>query len=67
MNQLGTRMGQDPRHFKNAPGFASSRLRVAIGLEAIRMLEEGVASAEDIDAAMTLGYGFPDGTAPAHR
>jgi hypothetical protein len=64
---LGTRMGQDPHHFKNAPGFASSRLGVAIGLEAIRMLEEGVTSAEDIDAAMTLRYGFPDGTAPAHR
>ncbi|MCE0508534.1 3-hydroxyacyl-CoA dehydrogenase family protein [Microbacterium sp. KKR3/1] len=45
----------------DAPGFASSRLGVAIGLEAIRMLEEGVASAEDIDAAMTLGYKHPVG------
>ena len=45
----------------DTPGFASSRLGVAIGLEAIRMLEEGVASATDIDAAMTLGYGFPMG------
>ncbi|WP_460723070.1 3-hydroxyacyl-CoA dehydrogenase family protein [Microbacterium aureliae] len=46
---------------KDAPGFASSRLGVAIGLEAIRMVEEGVASPEDIDAAMVLGYRFPIG------
>ncbi|GAB3800650.1 3-hydroxyacyl-CoA dehydrogenase family protein [Humibacter antri] len=45
----------------DAPGFASSRLGVALGLEAIRMLEEGVASAEDIDAAMVLGYRHPVG------
>jgi 3-hydroxybutyryl-CoA dehydrogenase len=53
--------GKTPVTVRNAPGFASSRLGVAIGLEAIRMLEEGVASARDIDAAMTLGYGFPMG------
>jgi 3-hydroxybutyryl-CoA dehydrogenase len=46
---------------RNAPGFASSRLGVALGLEAIRMVESGVATAEDIDAAMTLGYGHPTG------
>ncbi len=46
---------------RNSPGFASSRLGVALGLEAIRMVEEGVASAADIDAAMTLGYGHPTG------
>ncbi len=40
----------------DSPGFASSRLGVALALEAMRMLEEGVASAEDIDAAMVLGY-----------
>jgi 3-hydroxybutyryl-CoA dehydrogenase len=45
----------------DAPGFASSRLGVAIGLEAIRMVEEGVASAQDIDTAMVLGYKFPVG------
>lgn len=45
----------------DAPGFASSRLGVAIGLEAIRMVEEGVASAEDIDNAMVLGYRYPMG------
>lgn len=40
----------------DTPGFASSRLGLAIALEAMRMLEEGVASAHDIDAAMVLGY-----------
>ncbi len=45
----------------DSPGFATSRLGVAIGLEAIRMLEEGVASAEDIDRAMELGYNHPMG------
>jgi 3-hydroxybutyryl-CoA dehydrogenase len=54
-------LGKTPVTVKNSPGFASSRLGVAIGLEAIRMLEEGVASAEDIDAAMVLGYKFPVG------
>lgn len=46
---------------KDSPGFASSRLGVALGLEATRMLEEGVASAADIDRAMKLGYGHPLG------
>ena len=45
----------------DSPGFASSRLGVAIAIEAMRMLEEGVASAEDIDTAMTLGYKHPMG------
>lgn len=45
----------------DAPGFASSRLGVALALEAMRMLEAGVASAEDIDTAMTLGYKHPMG------
>lgn len=45
----------------DAPGFASSRLGVAIALEAIRMVEDGVASPEDIDNAMVLGYKFPIG------
>lgn len=45
----------------DSPGFASSRLGVALALEAIRMLEEGVASAPDIDTAMTLGYRHPVG------
>lgn len=54
-------LGKTPVVVRDSPGFASSRLGVAIGLEAIRMLEEGVASAEDIDAAMTLGYKHPVG------
>jgi 3-hydroxybutyryl-CoA dehydrogenase len=56
-----TALGKTPVTVHDAPGFASSRLGVAIGLEAIRMLESGVASAEDIDAAMTLGYKHPVG------
>ena len=54
-------LGKTPVVVADSPGFASSRLGVAIGLEAIRMLESGVASAEDIDAAMSLGYGHPMG------
>jgi 3-hydroxybutyryl-CoA dehydrogenase len=54
-------LGKTPVTVHDAPGFASSRLGVAIGLEAIRMLEEGVASAQDIDLAMTLGYKHPMG------
>lgn len=56
-----TALGKTPITVHDAPGFASSRLGVAIGLEAIRMLESGVASAEDIDTAMTLGYKHPVG------
>lgn len=54
-------LGKTPIVVKDAPGFASSRLGVAIALEAIRMVEEGVASPEDIDNAMVLGYKFPVG------
>jgi 3-hydroxybutyryl-CoA dehydrogenase len=59
--ELSKRLGKDPIHVKDSPGFASSRLGVLIGLEAMRMVESGVASATDIDKAMTLGYGFPMG------
>lgn len=58
---LARRMGKEPIDVRDAPGFASSRLGVAIGLEAIRMVESGVASVEDVDKAMMLGYGFPMG------
>jgi 3-hydroxybutyryl-CoA dehydrogenase len=58
---LAQRLGKDPIRVKDSPGFATSRLGVLVGLEAIRMLESGVASARDIDKAMTLGYGFPMG------
>jgi 3-hydroxybutyryl-CoA dehydrogenase len=50
-------LGKQPVVVADAPGFATSRLGVAIGLEAMRMVEEGVASAADIDKAMELGYG----------
>jgi 3-hydroxybutyryl-CoA dehydrogenase len=46
---------------KDSPGFASSRLGVVLGLEAIRMVEQGVASPADIDRAMELGYNHPMG------
>lgn len=59
--ELARRLGKDPILVKDSPGFASSRLGLVIGLEAMRMVESGVASAEDIDKAMTLGYGFPMG------
>lgn len=49
-------LGKTPIVVNDAPGFASSRLGAAIALEAMRMLEDGVASAEDIDTAMVLGY-----------
>ncbi len=58
---LARRFGKEPIVVRDSPGFASSRLGVALGLEAMRMLEESVASAEDIDRAMTLGYNHPVG------
>jgi 3-hydroxybutyryl-CoA dehydrogenase len=54
-------LGKTPVVVRDAPGFASSRLGVAIALEAMRMVEEGVASPEDIDTAMVLGYKHPVG------
>jgi 3-hydroxybutyryl-CoA dehydrogenase len=54
-------IGKEPIVVRDSPGFASSRLGIALGLEAMRMLEEGVASADDIDTAMTLGYRHPMG------
>jgi 3-hydroxybutyryl-CoA dehydrogenase len=58
---VAEKMGKTPIVVRDSPGFATSRLGVVIGLEAIRMLEEGVASAEDIDRAMELGYNYPMG------
>jgi 3-hydroxybutyryl-CoA dehydrogenase len=55
------RLGKTPIIVRDSPGFATSRLGVVLGLEAIRMLQEGVASAEDIDRAMELGYNHPMG------
>jgi 3-hydroxybutyryl-CoA dehydrogenase len=54
-------MGKEAVVVKDSPGFASSRLGVVLGLEAMRMLEQGVASAADIDRAMELGYNHPMG------
>ena len=58
---LGARMGKTPITVKDVPGFASSRLGLIIGLEAMRMVQAGVASVADIDTAMKLGYGHPMG------
>jgi len=54
-------LGKEPVVVKDSPGFATSRLGVALGLEAMRMLEEGVADAASIDRAMELGYRHPMG------
>jgi len=59
--ELARVFGREPIVVQDSPGFASSRLGVTLGLEAMRMLEQGVASAEDIDKAMELGYNHPMG------
>jgi len=61
VTDVGRQMRKEPIIVKDVPGFASSRLGVALGLEAMRMFEQGVASAEDIDKAMELGYNHPMG------
>jgi 3-hydroxybutyryl-CoA dehydrogenase len=58
---LVEKLGKTPITVNDSPGFASSRLGIVLGLEAMRMVEEGVASAADIDTAMKLGYGHPMG------
>ncbi|MCB9598444.1 MAG: 3-hydroxybutyryl-CoA dehydrogenase [Sandaracinaceae bacterium] len=58
---FAARIGKEPIVVNDFPGFATSRLGVILGCEAIRMLESGVASAEDIDKAMELGYRHPMG------
>ncbi len=59
--QVAEAMGKTPIVVNDVPGFATSRLGVVLGLEAMRMLEQGVASAADIDTAMELGYRHPMG------
>jgi 3-hydroxybutyryl-CoA dehydrogenase len=54
-------MAKEPIVVKDSPGFASSRLGIVLGLEAMRMVEQGVASPSDIDKAMELGYNHPMG------
>jgi 3-hydroxybutyryl-CoA dehydrogenase len=58
---FGERIGKTCIVVRDMPGFATSRLGVALGMEAIRMVEQGVASPEDIDTAMVLGYRHPVG------
>ena len=59
--EAGKIMGKTTILVKDVPGFATSRLGVVLGNEAIRMLADGVASASDIDTAMKLGYKHPMG------
>lgn len=59
--EAGAAMGKATILVKDVPGFATSRLGVVLGNEAIRMLADGVASAKDIDTAMVLGYKHPMG------
>lgn len=58
---LTAALGKDPVVVKDVPGFVTSRLGLLLGTEAMRMVDEGVASAGDIDKAMRLGYGHPMG------
>jgi 3-hydroxybutyryl-CoA dehydrogenase len=59
--RLAERIGRQAVLVNDSPGFATSRLGVLLGLEAMRMVQEGVASAADIDTAMELGYRHPMG------
>jgi len=61
VRQVALVMKKEPIIVRDVPGFASSRLGVTLGLEAMRMVEQGVASARDIDTAMELGYNHPVG------
>ena len=58
---FGEALGKTVIEVRDVPGFATSRLGVALGMEAIRMVQDGVASVEDIDTAMVLGYRHPIG------
>ena len=61
VTRVAMQMKKEPIVVRDVPGFASSRLGVTLGLEAMRMVEQGVASARDIDTAMELGYNHPMG------
>jgi len=61
MRRVGVRMGKEVVLVNEAPGFVTSRINALIGNEAFRMLQEGVASAEDIDKALKLGLNHPMG------
>lgn len=59
--EVGTRMGKEVVIIKEAPGFITSRINAMIGNEAFYMLQEGIASAADIDKALKLGLNHPMG------
>jgi 3-hydroxybutyryl-CoA dehydrogenase len=61
MRQVGVRLGKEVVLVNEAPGFVTSRINALIGNEAFRMLQEGVASAVDIDKALKLGLNHPMG------
>ena len=61
LTRVGERMGKEVVRVNEAPGFVTSRINALIGNEAFRMLQEGVASAEDIDKALKLGLNHPMG------
>jgi 3-hydroxybutyryl-CoA dehydrogenase len=58
---LAEALGKRAVRVRDQPGFAAARMALAQGLEAMRLVEAGVATAEDLDALMTLGYGHPVG------
>ena len=59
--EVGNRMGKEVVVIKESPGFITSRINAMIGNEAFHMLQEGIASAEDIDKALKLGLNHPMG------
>ena len=61
VKDYAVRIGKEPIVVRDTPGFATSRLGVCLGLEAIRMVQADVASPADIDKAMELGYRHPMG------
>lgn len=61
MEQIAADIGKETAVVRDSPGFATSRLDLVTGLEAMRMVEEGVASAEGIDRAMRVAYRHPVG------
>jgi len=61
VKSLAEKLGKVPVVSRDAPGFIANRVGVASILEAIRLYEQGVASARDIDTAMKLGYNWPMG------
>jgi 3-hydroxybutyryl-CoA dehydrogenase len=61
LQDYGALLGKEVITVRDFPGFASSRLGICLGMEAIRMVEQGVASVENIDRAMSVGYGHPMG------